>query len=183
MASIMFEANLEQMEGSSLCVEDRPSLSAGSAGGQTPVQRHSHGALGPSTQLDRPETGSSTPGEFRRLGRQAESGETATWVLENLEPLLQEIHFSAALLTARLRDSRLQKLGKALGTLREHRTHLASFLLEGPGGSRLTARLESLADHLAAEQQDLLRELETLKHRLEQDKEMMAFRESSSRGF
>src|SRR6516225_8666835 len=51
-------------------------------------------------------------------------------------------------------------------SLRDHSSNLASFLTEDPKGKVLPAYLETLADHLAAEQSEILLEMDNLNRNL-----------------
>jgi signal transduction histidine kinase len=71
--------------------------------------------------------------------------------------------------------------GTALALLREHRPDLACFLTEDPKGKLLSSYLEALADHLAAEQTEMLSEMEGLAKNVEHIKEIVAMQRNYAR--
>jgi signal transduction histidine kinase len=116
--------------------------------------------------------------ELSVVSRQAGMAEVATGTLHNVGNVLNSIGVAAGVVTAKLRESRVQNLAKALHLLREHREDLANFLASDPKGKMLPAYLETLAEHLAAEQADMRREMETLGHNLEHVREIVALQQS-----
>ena len=116
--------------------------------------------------------------ELKLVSRQAGMAEVATGTLHNVGNVLTSINVSAALVTNRLRQSRVFNLSKALLLLRDHSSNLASFLTEDPKGKVLPAYLETLADHLAAEQSEILLEMDNLNRNLEHVKEIVGMQQS-----
>jgi PAS domain S-box-containing protein len=110
--------------------------------------------------------------------RQAGMAEVATGVLHNVGNVLNSVNVSVNLLEGRLRHSRVANLGKALALLREHHDDLASFLCHDPKGKVLPGYLETLGDHLAAEQAELLREMNLLSKNVEHIKEIVAMQQN-----
>ena len=119
--------------------------------------------------------------ELKLASRQASMAEVATGTLHNVGNVLTSINVSASLLGNRLRQSRVSYLSKALGLLREHRSNLAAFLLDDPKGKVLPSYLETLADHLAAENAEMLQEMDALSRNLEHVKEIVAMQQSYAR--
>ncbi len=113
--------------------------------------------------------------------RQASMAEVATGALHNVGNVLNSVSVAASLVDDRLRQSRVNNLGKALALLHEHRGDLASFLAEDPKGKMLPSYLETLAEHLVAEHADLLREMETLNKNVDHIKEIVAVQQSYAR--
>jgi signal transduction histidine kinase len=116
--------------------------------------------------------------EVSLLTRQAGMAEVATGTLHNVGNVLTSINVAASVVGNRLRQSRVSNLGKALSLLREHQTDLGFFLSEDPKGKMLPAYLETLADHLSAEQVEMLREMEGLNKNLEHVKEIVAMQQN-----
>src|SRR5262249_39241561 len=110
--------------------------------------------------------------------RQAGMAEVATGVLHNVGNVLNSINVSVNLLESRLRQSRTGKLSKALALVREHRADLAAFLSEDTKGRLLPAYLETLSDHLAAEQAEMLQEMSLLSKNVEHVKEIVALQQN-----
>jgi signal transduction histidine kinase len=116
--------------------------------------------------------------ELSLTSRRAGMAEVATGTLHNVGNVLNSISVSAGLVTAQLRDSRVGHLSKALGLLREHRQDVASYLTSDPKGKMLPSYLETLAEHFAAEQASMLKEMEDLGRNLEHIKEIVAMQQS-----
>lgn len=110
--------------------------------------------------------------------RQAGMAEVATGVLHNVGNVLNSVNVSANLIENRLRQSRVGNMGRALAMLREHQLDLPEFLTSDPKGKMLPNYLETLADHLAAEQQELLREMGHLSKNIEHIKEIVAMQQN-----
>ena len=107
--------------------------------------------------------------------------EVATGTLHNVGNVLNSISVSASLVANRLRQSRVNNIGKALALLREHRPDLAGYLTDDPKGKMLPGYLETLADHLVAEQAEMLREMDSLGRNIEHVKEIVAMQQSYAR--
>jgi signal transduction histidine kinase len=116
--------------------------------------------------------------ELSLTSQRAGMAEVATGTLHNVGNVLNSISVSATLLSARLRDSRVQNITKALALLREHRQDLAAFLTDDPKGRVLPGYLETLADHFASEQAEMVREMEDLGRNVEHVKEIVAMQQS-----
>lgn len=119
--------------------------------------------------------------ELEAVSRRASMAEVTTGVLHNVANVLNSINVSAALVRERLRDSRVDNLGKALSLLREHRADLAEFLTRDPKGKVLPGYLETLADHLAAERAEMVRETESLMKNIEHVKEIVVIQQDYAR--
>jgi len=113
--------------------------------------------------------------------RQAGMAEVATGALHNVGNVLNSINVSASLMDQRLRQSRIHNLVKALGLIHEHRGDLAGFFASDPKGQMLPGYLETLADHLVAEQTELVREMSNLTRNVEHVKEIVAVQQSYAR--
>jgi signal transduction histidine kinase len=116
--------------------------------------------------------------ELELVSRQASMAEVATGTLHNVGNVLTSVNISASLVKNRLRESRVANLGKALVLFREHKADLAAFLRDDPKGKVLPSYLETLADHLAAEQTEMLREMDSLTHNIEHVKEIVAMQQN-----
>src|SRR5262249_54985185 len=111
--------------------------------------------------------------ELKLVSRQAGMAKVATGTLHNVGNVLTSINVSAALVTNKLRKSRVFNLSKALHLLRDNSSNLASFLTEDPKGKVLPAYLETLAEHLSGEQAEILLEMDNLNRNLEHVKEIV----------
>jgi len=104
--------------------------------------------------------------------------EVASTALHNVGNVLNSVNVSVSIVAQRLRESRLDKVGKAVSLFRSHSEDLARFLSEDPKGRILPGYLETLAEHLIAERAELLREMEVLARSVEHMKEIVAVQQS-----
>jgi signal transduction histidine kinase len=116
--------------------------------------------------------------ELSHASRQAGMAEVATGTLHNVGNVLTSITVSASLVGHRLRESRVNNFTKALAMLREHRGDLRRFLADDPKGKMLPGYLETLADHLAAEHEEVLREMDNLSRNLDHVTEIVALQQN-----
>jgi signal transduction histidine kinase len=119
--------------------------------------------------------------ELVTASRQAGMAEVATSVLHNVGNVLNSINVSASLIDDRLSRSRVHNIAKALALFREHRDDLPRFLTQDPKGKMLPGYLETLGDHLVAEQADMLRETRNLARNVEHVKEIVAMQQNYAR--
>ncbi|HVS53907.1 MAG TPA: two-component regulator propeller domain-containing protein [Opitutaceae bacterium] len=118
---------------------------------------------------------------YKRLveaSRVAGMAEVATGVLHNVGNVLNSVNVSATLLAEGLRSSRLGSLAKLSTMLHDHAADLGTFLSEDPKGRRVLPYLDTLADHLAAEQQRFVIEVGSLRDKIEHIKEIVARQQS-----
>ncbi|MGD0651208.1 MAG: CHASE sensor domain-containing protein [Verrucomicrobiia bacterium] len=113
--------------------------------------------------------------------RQAGMAEVATNVLHNVGNVLNSVNVSFALVSDRVRKSKLSNLAKAAGLLQEHKDDLAAFLNGDPKGMQLPGYLVNLAQHLTEEQAEVLKELQSLNGNVEHIKEIVAMQQNYSR--
>ncbi len=113
--------------------------------------------------------------------RQAGMAEVATGVLHNVGNVLNSVNVSTTLIADRLRQSRIANVAK-LGTLLEtNAANLGHFMTEDPRGQKIPEFVQSLAAHLAREQSDALKELESLRKNVEHIKDIVAMQQSYAR--
>ena len=113
----------------------------------------------------------------RRLvaaSRQAGMAEVASNVLHNVGNVLNGVNISAELVAGIVRSSSVTKLGLIAGLLKQHAAELPAYLASDPQGRQLPGYLELLAKHLADEQSNALRELDSLRHSIDHIKEVIA---------
>jgi two-component system NtrC family sensor kinase len=110
--------------------------------------------------------------------RQAGMAEVATGVLHNVGNVLNSINVSAALITDRLRQSRLPRLRQTVELISQHQGSLEHFFGEDEKGKRLPSYLAKLADHLDHEHELLLDELAALGENLDHVKTIVAMQQS-----
>jgi len=127
-------------------------------------------------------------GEFNRMVRslaefrarlldaahRAGMADTAVGVLHNVGNALNSVGVSTEVLGEKLRQSRVESLGKAAALLNEHRDHLGTFLGEDERGRKLTDYLPKLCKLLLDERRQLLGELDALAGRVQHIKDVIA---------
>ncbi|HZP13712.1 MAG TPA: PAS domain S-box protein [Nevskiaceae bacterium] len=109
--------------------------------------------------------------------RQAGMAEVATSVLHNVGNVLNSVNVSTGLMAESLRKSRTSGLPKVVALLRSHESDLAHFITEDVRGRTLPSYLAQLSDHLVADQEATLRELETLRKHVNHIKEIVAMQQ------
>jgi PAS domain S-box-containing protein len=112
------------------------------------------------------------------VSRQAGMADVATGVLHNVGNVLNSVNVSGMLMIDRLTKSRIAHLSNVAAVLRENGDDLGNFLTTDPKGKRLPTFIQSLAERLAVEQQELLREVESLTKNIAHIKEIVAVQQS-----
>ena len=119
--------------------------------------------------------------ELLIASREAGMTEVATNVLHNVGNVLNSVNVSTSLVMQKVRLSKIASVAKAGALLREHEPELASFLADDPRGRQLPAYLQILGEHLAAEQKEILAELESLARNVDHVNEIVAMQQSYGR--
>ena len=120
----------------------------------------------------------------RRLlesSRQAGMAEVATGVLHNVGNVLNSVNVSSTLICDQVRNSRAARLRDVVLLLNKNSADLGNFITNDPKGKIIPGYLTSLSERLAAEQQDLLKELELLIKNVEHIKEIVAMQQNYAR--
>jgi signal transduction histidine kinase len=124
-------------------------------------------------------------GEMHRtlvdVSRQAGMAEIATGVLHNVGNTLNSVNISTALVTDRLRTSRLTGLAKAIQLLREHASDSGTFLTKDPQGQKLPGYLIALSDQLQEERESLLKEMGSLAESVDHIKSIVSMQQKHAR--
>jgi PAS domain S-box-containing protein len=115
------------------------------------------------------------------VSRQAGMAEVATNVLHNVGNVLNSVNVSTALVSEKVRESRVSSLAKVVALMRAHQNDLATFLTQDPKGMQLCDYLDSLAQYLGKEQTGILKELESLNGNIEHIKEIVTMQQSYAR--
>jgi len=110
--------------------------------------------------------------------RQAGMAEIATNVLHNVGNVLNSVNVSANLVTDNVRKSKVSGLAKAIALMREHESDLGAFLSEDPKGKLVPDYLAQLAEHLRADQEATLKELESLRGNIDHIKKIVSMQQS-----
>ncbi len=117
----------------------------------------------------------------RRLletSRSAGMAEVATGVLHNVGNVLNSVSVSATLVGDRLKQSKITNLCRAVAMLLERKDRLAEYLTTDAKGKLLPEYLGSVADHLAAEQTELISEMISVGKNIEHIKEIVAMQQN-----
>jgi PAS domain S-box-containing protein len=96
------------------------------------------------------------------LSRQAGMAEVATSVLHNVGNVLNSVNISATLVIDGLRKSQRGNLGKVAAMLDENSANLGAFITNDSKGKQLPGFIRQLSETLRQEQEDDLKELESL---------------------
>jgi signal transduction histidine kinase len=113
--------------------------------------------------------------------RLAGMAEVATDVLHNVGNVLNSINTSTSLVSDQLKQSKIANITRVAALLREHAGDLGEFLSHDPRGRRLPEYLSELGEHLAREQDALLKEMEETRKHVEHIKDIVAMQQSYAR--
>jgi len=117
-------------------------------------------------------------GELLAVTRQAGMSEVATGVLHNVGNVLNSVNVSACLLADHLRKSKIEYLPRVIQLFQEHRLDLGNFLMHDEKGKKIPDYLVELARHLDGEQRLLIREVDSIRSKIEHIKEIVATQQS-----
>jgi PAS domain S-box-containing protein len=116
--------------------------------------------------------------ELLETSRLAGMAEVATGVLHNVGNVLNSVNVSATLAADRVRRSRAGGVGQLATLLRENSADLPGFFARDARAARIPAYLETLAEHLAAEQRAILEELAGLQKNIEHIKDIVSMQQN-----
>jgi len=116
--------------------------------------------------------------ELVNASRQAGMAEVATSVLHNVGNVLNSVNVSTTLILESLRKSKLGNLGRLAAMIREHQDNLATFFTTDPKGVQLPGYFSRLAEHLAAEQTEMLKEVELTRQHVEHIKDIVTMQQN-----
>jgi PAS domain S-box-containing protein len=119
--------------------------------------------------------------ELLAASRQAGMAEVATGVLHNVGNVLNSVNVSAALVSQRLKHSKIDGVSKLAVLVQEHRADLGVFLTQDERGRQVPAYLDQLAEHLSQERTEICSELAELTHNIEHIKEIVAMQQNYAR--
>jgi PAS domain S-box-containing protein len=115
--------------------------------------------------------------------RQAGMAEVATSVLHNVGNVLNSINVSTAVVTEKLKGSKVGSLAQ-LGTLLDTHAHdLATFITSDPVGKELPAYINRLAARLADERTFLLKEVDLIRNNIEHIRDIVSMQQSYAKVF
>lgn len=117
-------------------------------------------------------------GQLLDASRQAGMAEIATNVLHNVGNVLNSVNVSAILVSDLAQKSSAQGLGRVVALIHEHQSDLGTFITTDVRGKHLLPHLNNLAQHLAAEQSTIVRELDSLRTNIEHIKDIVSMQQS-----
>jgi signal transduction histidine kinase len=109
---------------------------------------------------------------------EAGMAEIATSVLHNVGNVLNSINVSSGLVVASVKKSKASSLARVVTLLQEHAHDLGAFITQDSRGKHVPALLAQLAQHLQAEQDANIRELELLRRNVDHVKEIVAMQQN-----
>jgi len=116
--------------------------------------------------------------QLRMASRQAGMAEVATNVLHNVGNVLNSVNVSASLVAEGMRKPKAAGLGRVVALLHEHRDNLGEFVTRHERGRHLPAYLGQLAEHLTAEGETTVQEMNVLQKNIAHIKEIVAMQQN-----
>jgi ligand-binding sensor domain-containing protein/signal transduction histidine kinase len=116
--------------------------------------------------------------QLLEISRQAGMAEIATNVLHNVGNVLNSVNISTGLIVESVKTSRASSLAKVVILLREHAHDLGEFITNDPRGKHVPAHLAQLSEHLMADQEAIVGELDSLRRNVEHIKEIVAMQQN-----
>jgi signal transduction histidine kinase len=113
-----------------------------------------------------------------QASHKAGMAEVATGVLHNVGNVLNSVNVSATLLSQRMKQSRVEFVGKAAATIMEQNGHLAEFLSNDPKGRALPGYLQKLGESLVEEKRSFQEELKNLSGNIEHIKAIVSMQQN-----
>ncbi|MDB6154117.1 MAG: sensor signal transduction histidine kinase [Chthoniobacteraceae bacterium] len=112
------------------------------------------------------------------VSRQAGMTEVASSVLHNVGNVLNSVNVSCAVISDKVRRSRIVTVSKTADLLQSNEGDLSGFFSNDPAGIKLPGFLSRLAQKLVEEQSAVLNELALLARNIEHIKEIVAMQQS-----
>jgi ligand-binding sensor domain-containing protein/signal transduction histidine kinase len=110
--------------------------------------------------------------------RQAGMAEIATNVLHNVGNVLNSVNISASLVAEGVKKSKISNLPRVVAMLNEHASDLATFLTNDVKGKQLISFLGQLSDHLLADRDTTIKELDLLRKNIDHIKHIVAMQQN-----
>ncbi len=110
--------------------------------------------------------------------RRGGMAEIATNVLHNVGNVLNSVNISTGLIVQSVKQSKTSSLARVVTLLQEHAHDLGAFITHDSRGKHVPAHLAQLAEHLQAEQEGNLHELESLQRNVEHIKQIVAMQQN-----
>jgi NO-binding membrane sensor protein with MHYT domain len=119
--------------------------------------------------------------QLQEASRQAGMAEVATGVLHSVGNVLNSLGVSAAMVTTKLRESRVGNVKRVADLLSAHSGALAEFLVSDPRGRELPGYLRQLGDRLIEENGKLYNEARAISEHVEHIDKIIAAQQSYAR--
>jgi signal transduction histidine kinase len=119
--------------------------------------------------------------ELMTASRRAGMAEVATSVLHNVGNVLNSVNVSGSIIAEKTMNSKISRVNQVAALVREHADDLGQFLANDPKGKQLPDYLAKLGEHLAREQEEILREVGALTGNITHIKEIVARQQSYAR--
>jgi signal transduction histidine kinase len=119
--------------------------------------------------------------ELMLASRLAGMAEVATGVLHNVGNVLNSINIAASCVRDKLKNSRLHGLYRLSELLQAHKDNLAEFFTREERGRKIPAFVDALSKSLAAEQQDVIQELDGLQLNVDHVREIVSMQQTYAR--
>lgn len=115
------------------------------------------------------------------VSREAGKAEVATSVLHNVGNVLNSINVSVDLVGEQIRRSKVSGLARVVTLLREREHDLVAFMTSDDRGRHLVPYLESLSEHLRAEQATAAGEIESLRANVAHVKQIVVMQQDHAK--
>ncbi len=110
--------------------------------------------------------------------RRSGMAEIASNVLHNVGNVLNSVNISAGLIAERIKKSRVSSLGRVVAILGEHAGDLGTFMTNDSAGRLVPDHLARLSDHLLADQEIVVQEVDSLRRNVQHIKEIVAMQQT-----
>ena len=118
--------------------------------------------------------------ELLDVTRRAGMADVATSVLHNVGNVLNSVNVSASLIADRIRKSKSPSLARVCGLLRQHAADLGPYLMTDPKGKQVPGFLDTLAEHLVADQAALQQEMASMTRNIEHIKDIVSMQQAAA---
>jgi PAS domain S-box-containing protein len=115
------------------------------------------------------------------LSRVAGMAEIATNVLHNVGNVLNSVNVSASLIVESVKNFGVGNLNRVVALMRDHSEDLADFITKDSRGKHLPAHLAQLSEHLTADQEAIVNELDSLRRNVDHIKEIVSMQQTYAR--
>lgn len=107
--------------------------------------------------------------------------EIATGVIHNIGNVINSVNVSAAMVSDRLKNSKVLGVERVAALLKEHREHLVEYLTSDAKGRQIPGYLETLANHVIQEHAKTVQELDQLRKSVDHVKEIVDMQQAYAR--